>query len=79
MLLVAGLLGAGDLGAPRKTYDAAVTGVAWLKPMVVMGIGAGIAALGGALFVAILLWSLLRKVEKPRPVAKPVFVGAAGD
>ncbi len=79
MLLVAGLLGAGDLGAPRKTYDAAVTGVAWLKPMVVMGIGAGVAALGGALFVAILLWSLLRKVEKPRPVAKPVFVGAAGD
>lgn len=81
IFLVLGLLGAGDLGAPRKTYDAAVTGVAWLKPMVVMGIGAGVAALGGALFVAILLWSLLRKTGSTQTVAaqKPVLVGAAGD
>jgi len=80
MLLVVGLLGAGDLGAPRKTYDAAVTGVAWLKPMIVMGLGAGIAALGGALFVAILLWSLLR-VAQTRPAVSqtPAYVGAAGD
>jgi hypothetical protein len=58
-----------------------VTGVAWLKPMVVMGIGAGVAALGGALFVAILLWSLLRKTGSTQIVAaqKPVLVGAAGD
>jgi heme/copper-type cytochrome/quinol oxidase subunit 1 len=77
---VAGLLGAGDLGAPRKTYDAAVTGVAWLKPMVVMGIGAGIAALGGALFVAVMMGSLLRK---GRSVAvandRPVLAGVTGD
>ncbi len=78
--LVAGLLGAGDLGAPRKTYDAAVTGAAWLKPMVVMGVGAGIAALGGALFVAVMMRSLLRK---DRSVAaandRPVLAGVAGD
>ncbi len=80
MGLVAGLLGAGDLGAPRKTYDAAVTGVAWLKPMVVMGIGAGIAALGGALFVAVMMWSLLRKGRSVAVASdRPVLVGVAGD
>ena len=66
VLLVLGLLGAGDLGAPRKTYDAAVVGAAWLKPMVLVGLGAAIAVLGGVLFVAVLLLSLLRK-----PVAQP--------
>lgn len=78
MLLVFGLLGAGELGAPRKTYDAAVTGVAWLKPMVLMGAGAGVAALGGALFVAVMLWSLLRRATAPSGAVtdKPVLVGA---
>ena len=78
--LVAGLLGAGDLGAPRKTYDAAVTGAAWLKPMVVMGVGAGIAALGGALFVAVMMRSLLRKDRSPAVASdRPVLAGVAGD
>jgi cytochrome c oxidase subunit 1 len=81
MFLVIGLMGAGDLGAPRKTYDAAVTGVAWLKPMVVMGGGAAVAALGGALFVAIMLWSLLQKAERTQTVEiqQPVLAGSAGD
>ncbi len=81
MFLVIGLMGAGDLGAPRKTYDAAVTGVAWLKPMVVMGGGAAVAALGGALFVAIMLWSLLRKADRAQTVEiqQPVLAGSAGD
>jgi cytochrome c oxidase subunit 1 len=81
IFLVLGLLGAGDLGAPRKTYDAAVAGVAWLKPMVVMGLGAGVAALGGALFVALLMGSLLRKADGAQAVVaqKPALAGAAGD
>ncbi|MEK7327726.1 MAG: cbb3-type cytochrome c oxidase subunit I, partial [Chloroflexota bacterium] len=80
MLLVLGLLSAGDLGAPRKTYDAAVVGVAWLRPMVLVGIGAGTAVLGGALFVAVLLLVLLRKT--PAPAATPEkyrLVGEIGD
>ena len=80
MLLVLGLLSAGDLGAPRKTYDAAVVGVAWLKPMVLVGIGAGTAVLGGALFVAVLLFVLLRKT--PETAATPEayrLVGETGD
>ncbi|MBI3764363.1 MAG: cbb3-type cytochrome c oxidase subunit I [Chloroflexi bacterium] len=80
MLLVAGLLGAGTLGAPRKTYDAAVTGAAWLQPMVIMGVGAGIAALGGAAFVAIMLKSLLHRTPTPAVAAKrPALVGVGGD
>ncbi|MEK7327773.1 MAG: cbb3-type cytochrome c oxidase subunit I, partial [Chloroflexota bacterium] len=81
MFLVIGLMGAGDLGAPRKTYDAAVTGVAWLKPMVIMGGGAAVAALGGALFVAIMLWSLLQKADRTQTVEiqQPVLAGSAGD
>lgn len=80
MLMVFGLLGAGDLGAPRKTYDVAVTGVAWLRPMVVMGIGAGIAAAGGALFVAVMLRSLLRRPRAIRSVVnEPALAGAGGD
>ncbi|MBM4423906.1 MAG: hypothetical protein FJ030_11000 [Chloroflexi bacterium] len=81
MGLVSGLLGAGDLGAPRKTYDAAVTGAAWLKPMIVMGGGAAIAALGGAMFVGIMAGSLLRRAESKRTVEiqKPAFVGSTGD
>jgi heme/copper-type cytochrome/quinol oxidase subunit 1 len=84
-LLVMGLLGAGDLGAPRKTYDAAVVGVDWLKPMVLVGLGAGIAVLGGVLFVATLLLALLRKPAataqtEARPVAPMLPKGAeAGD
>jgi cytochrome c oxidase subunit 1 len=79
--LVFGLLGAGDLGAPRKTYDAAVSGAAWLKPMVLMGAGAAVAALGGALFVAVVLWSLLRKADRVQTVEvqQPALVGSTGD
>jgi cytochrome c oxidase subunit 1 len=79
VFLVAGLLGAGDLGAPRKTFDAAVTGAAWLKPMVVMGIGAGVAALGGALFVAVTLWSLVRRRGAPQAALTPALTGVTGD
>lgn len=81
MGLVAGLLGAGDLGAPRKTYDAAVSSAAWLKPMVVMGAGAAVAALGGSLFVAVVLWSLLRKVDRAQAVEvpSPALAGSTGD
>ena len=75
MVLVLGLLGAGTLGAPRKTYDAAVTGAAWLKPMVVMGAGAGVAAFGGALFVAVMLWSLIHRKSR-RSVIKSALAGA---
>ena len=80
MLLVLGLLSAGDLGAPRKTYDAAVVGVAWLKPMVFVGLGAGLAVLGGALFVAVLLLSLLWKPPAAALAAKRyALAGEAGD
>ncbi len=80
MLLVLGLLTAGDLGAPRKTYDAAVIGVAWLKPMVLVGIGAGMAVLGGALFVAVLLLVLLRKTPAAAAtLEKYRLVGEVGD
>ncbi|MBI4632038.1 MAG: cbb3-type cytochrome c oxidase subunit I [Chloroflexi bacterium] len=79
MGLVGGLLGAGDLGAPRKTYDAFVTGVAWLAPMVLMGAGAFIAAIGGALFVGIVAWSLLRKGGEKVVEPQSALVGATGD
>lgn len=80
MLLVLGLLTAGDLGAPRKTYDAAVIGAAWLKPMVLVGIGAGLAVLGGALFVAVLLLVLLRKTPAATATTEIYrLVGEVGD
>jgi heme/copper-type cytochrome/quinol oxidase subunit 1 len=79
MLLVLGLLSAGDLGAPRKTYDAAVVGVAWLKPMVLVGIGAGTAVLGGALFVIVMLFVLLRTRARPATAARPEAHRLAGE
>ncbi|MBI4772300.1 MAG: cbb3-type cytochrome c oxidase subunit I, partial [Chloroflexi bacterium] len=80
MLMIVGLLRAGELGAPRKTFDAAVTGAAWLKPMVLMGAGAVIAATGGALFVAVMLWSLLHaQAARSARAEKPVLNPAGAD
>jgi cytochrome c oxidase subunit 1 len=59
LISVLGLAWGGSQGAPRKTLDAA-TGTAYSFSMNFMGIGAGLAALGGAIFVGLVLFGLFR-------------------
>lgn len=72
LLVVVGMNWAGSSGAPRKTFDPALGAAAarWVTPMNLMGLGGVVAVLGGALFVANALRSLL-------PVSRPAR-GRAG-
>ncbi|MBI4786487.1 MAG: cbb3-type cytochrome c oxidase subunit I [Chloroflexi bacterium] len=68
LISITGLAWAGSLGAPRKTFDAG-TGSAYAGSMNFMGIGAALAALGGALFVYNILHALLRRRQAQTEVA----------
>ncbi len=80
LLVVIGMNWAGSSGAPRKTFDPALGAAAarWVTPMNLMGLGGVVAVLGGSLFVANALWSLLRL---PRPAVEragtPVFTAVS--
>ncbi len=70
LLSITGLAWAGTLGAPRKTFDAGA-GTAYTGAMNYYGIGAGVAAVGGVIFVVALLVALWQSKRAPRivPVA----------
>ena len=54
---------AGFLGVPRRTARVGYGGegpVDWNAPLNLVGVGAGIAAAGGALFIVVMVMTLLR-------------------
>lgn len=59
LLMMLGLYWAGLLGAPRKTFGFDWAGLPALLALNLMGLGAGLAVLGGALFVVLALPPLL--------------------
>ena len=69
-VLVAGQSWAGTLGVPRRTASIAYGGAAphsWNLPMNIVGIGAGLAATAGALFILNMVLTLLwgRRTDEP--------------
>jgi heme/copper-type cytochrome/quinol oxidase subunit 1 len=72
LISILGLAWAGSLGAPRKTFDAGL-GTPYTTSMNFMGIGAGLAALGGAIFVGSVLVALMQWRRAPR-VSSPIPV-----
>ena len=77
LISITGLAWAGSLGAPRKTFDAGL-GTAYAGSMNFMGIGAALAALGGALFVWNVLHALLRQtVARREPLQAPAAAASS--
>ncbi len=63
LVLIAGQSWAGFLGVPRRTARVGYGGegpVDWNAPLNLVGVGAGIAAAGGALFIVVMVMTLLR-------------------
>jgi len=76
LLVVVGMNWAGSHGAPRKTFDPALGAAAarWVTPMNLMGLGGGIAVLGGAAFVVNAFWSLLGVPRFASTVVRPAIL-----
>lgn len=71
-IMIVGLYWAGLLGAPRKTFGFQWADLPAIVAMNVMGLGAFLAVVGGALFILLTLPPLVRRVARearPRAVA----------
>ena len=70
LVMIAGQTWAGAVGVPRRTYEISYGGAklgSWDTPMNLAGVGAGLASLGGALFVVIMVLTLLfgKRTDEP--------------